>query len=182
MKRVVVWVVFLGVIGVIQAADLPYGTVSSEEGVYTLELIGLGFAYESPPVDTAKVNPETFVLKIYSRVQKLEAAETSMGSVPVSQKVLVKPSAIRLGYNTYPLEVIELSSNYLEAKVFSSKVTELGQIVSGEQLGTIKLVLTVFTGLPGGKGTLTLGKKNYTLYMYRKEALEGFNRWINEIE
>lgn len=171
--------VFLSAATLSVAADMPYETITKEKGIYALELAGLGFAFED---SDSTQKPLTFLIKVVSKVQELEEVETSQGTVPVRQEVIVKPSVIRLEYVSYSLEVVELSYNYLEADLYSTRVTELGEFSAGEKLGKIKLTLTDYTGLYGGKGRITIGKKNYSVFLYRREALEGFNNWIDELE
>ncbi len=166
-------------VAILIATEVPYESVSKEEGIYLLEIAGIGFALEDD-ADTLS-QPQTFMLKVISRVQELESMESPDASLPVRQKILVKPSTIRFGYVTYPLDVVELSSNRLEADVYSSKVTELGEFVAEEQIGKLSLSLAIFTGLPGGKGILTIGEKSYSVIFYRPEALDGFYRWAPEL-
>jgi hypothetical protein len=178
MKRLITLAV-LFVVGASIATEVPYEAVTKEEGVYLLELAGIGFAFSNQ--DTLK-KPETFMIKVISRVQELESMSTPEGDLPVHQKVLVKPSTIRVGYTTYPLDVVELSSTYIEANVYSGKVTELGELVAEERIGKLQVLLAIFTGLPGGKGTLMLGEKSYSIFFYQPEALDGFYRWAPEFE
>lgn len=178
MKRIIALAVLLGV-GASIATEVPYEAVTKEEGVYLLEVAGIGFAFDDQ--DTLK-KPQTFMIKVISRVQELESMTTPEGGVPVRQKVLVEPSSIRVGYATYPLEVVELSSTYVEANVYSGKVTELGELVAEERIGKLKVSFAIFTGLPGGKGTLRLGETRYSIFFYQPEALDGFYRWAPEFE
>ncbi len=178
MKRIITLAVLLGAVVSI-ATQVPYETITREEGVYLLELAGIGFAFDDQ--DTL-MQPETFMIKVISRVQELESMATPEGGLPVRQKVLVKPSAIRVGYTTYPLDVVELSSTYIEANVYSGKVTELGELVAEERIGKLQVSFAIFTGLPGAKGTLMLGEKKYSIFFYQPEALDGFYRWAPEFE
>jgi len=175
MKRLLLPLVILG--AVLTAAEVPYTTVTKEEGVYTLELAGVGFVF-GEELD----QPQPFMIKILSRVQKLEAMETPTGEVPVTQKVLVEPLAIRVGYVTYPVDVLVLSTNYLEADVYSGRVEELGEVVAATRIGKLQLTLAYFAGLPGGKGSLKLGDETYSVVFYKNEALDGFYRWAPELE
>ncbi len=169
---------FLGIVAGI-AAEVPYEEVKTEEGLYTLELAGMGFAYEDSELD----NSHTFMVKVLTRVHEMESVETKKGSIPVRQKVLGSLSAIRFDYTTYPLELIELSSTYMEAKVYPARVSELGELLKdAEPIGTLKLTLTVLTGLPSGKGSLTINDKEYTVVFYQNESLDGFSKWAFELE
>ncbi len=182
MRCILGSVAILVIISNMLAANVPSETVTKEEGIYTLELAGLGFAFEDSTSDSLEVKPLTFLIKVLSKVYEPEGPNTAQGAAPVQRKALFEPSVIRLEYVSYPLEIVELSYNFFEANVYSRKVDELGHLASGEKLGKIALNLTDYTGLYGGKGRLTIGKKSYTVFLYRKEALDGFMRWINELE
>lgn len=160
--------------------EMHFRTVIKEEGIAVVELTGVGYAF-------AEDKYRSFMIKVVSKVEELEVIKGKEVTLPIKQKVLVAPSAIRLGYVTYPIEVKEFGANYLKADVFQPKVTKLGHITKAEKIGSISLTFTELEGLRGGKGSLELHVDEkpikYDIYFYDPEKIyKGFYTWAPELK
>ena len=104
-----------------------------------------------------------------------------LGPIWMSDNEDLKPRAAQL-LKEGAIFAFGLSEQVYGADVYSTKVTELGTLEESEKIGVLKLDLSVFTGLPGGKGSLEIGDEYYSIVFYNTQALDGFNRWAPEIE
>lgn len=148
------------------------------KGNYAVELVGLGFAFQNSDL----TYPQAVMIKIIS-ARYLSDTFTYSSPLPESgHPSIIESSALRLGYHTYPLDVIELSINYLEADIYSAEVGEAEKLTYGEPVGKLEITRTLYTGLAGGKGTITLGGETYHIVFYEDKAFTGLDRWAPELE
>ncbi len=132
-----------------------------------VELSGIGFALERDTTEQLSITePQSLMVKIFVHQE--------------GEKNNPESSSIRLRYDTYPIEVVELANNYLEANVYSMVISEGNQLKRGEPLGKLKVTLALFAGLEGAKGSLTIGAKTYQVLFYLNEALEDYASWLEE--
>ena len=122
-----------------------------------------------------------------SKVTSIQYVKSGSKSTPIHQTVLVAPSAIRLGYATYPHEIKELGENFIEADVYKPRTTKLGTIVKSKKIGHISLTFTQLDGVYGGKGSLTMynasGNTTYTIYYFEPDASnKAFYLWAPEMK
>lgn len=144
-----------------------FGLIHAQAADSTFELSGIGFALEKDTTGQLSTErPQPLFLKVLVRSQ-------IGGKFP-------EGSSIRLQYDTYPVEVLELADNYLEADVYTAVVTETNELTRGEPLGKLKITLALFAGLEGGKGSLSIGARTYQVVFYLNQALEGYARWTKE--
>jgi len=155
-------------------------TVVEKEYLYGVELKGIGYAFGGE-------NYKSFMIKVLSKVKEVEVVKGKTTKVAVEQKILFSPSAIRLGYVTYPIEIKEFTETSLEADVYEPRVTKLGYLVKAKKIGSLLLTITELDGLKGGKGTLNLYFDNkripYEIYFYEPDNVcDAFYRWAPELK
>ena len=160
-------------------------TVVEKEYLYGVELTGVGYALRIER-DTIK-DYKSFMIKVLSKVKEVEVVKGKTTKVAVEQKILFSPSAIRLGYVTYPIEIKEFTETSLEADVYEPRVTKLGYLVKAKKIGSLLLTITEPDGLKGGKGTLNLYFDNkripYEIYFYEPDNVcDAFYRWAPELK
>jgi hypothetical protein len=161
MKRVLTVILLLGAVSFLTAQDYVLG--------------GFGFAYLEG-VETLETTPRSFMIKVLS-------AEGPDVEPAYSEEVteFLTSSAIRLHYTTYPIGIVELTDNSLIADVYAGDIAEDDQLLAGEQVGHLNITLAMFSGLLGGKGTLTIDGKAYTVFFYSNDALDKYVRWAPEL-
>ncbi len=155
-------------------------TVVEKGYIYGAEVAGVGYAFGGDGY-------RSFMIKVLSKVKEVEVVKGKTVSIPVEQKILFSPSAIRLGYVTYPIEVKEFTETSLEADVYEPRVTKLGHLVKAKKIGSLLITFTEVDGLKGGKGTLNMyydGKRvPYEIYFYETDEIhDAFYRWAPELK